>query len=157
MTIHKRNISFLGSYDLTFCLILVSWFLYTPFVINQLQNHQNVFYQWKEIRSSWPNNFGGNNYTCLKLQNWNFYQCKIFTVIARVHNSPLNALSAMTQLWVLWNTIINCRQNKTFFFTFSRIYEQNPAQLYILLFILKLYIAICSNWNNCQIFKVKIK
>ena len=95
------------------------------------------------------------------------HQCKNIHCDCTCSQFPLNALSAMTQLWVLWNTIINCRQNKTFFFTFSKIYEQNPAQLHILFFILKLYVAIClfeleqlsnlQGQNQVNFIKVNIK
>ena len=81
------------------------------------------------------------------------YHCKNIHYDCMCSQFPPNVLSAMTQLWVLWNNIINCRQNKNFFFTFSRIYEQNPAQLHILLFILKLlycYLFELEQLSNLQ-------
>ena len=87
------------------------------------------------------------------IAKFRLYHCKNIHYDCMCSQFPPNVLSAMTQLWVLWNNIINCRQNKTFFFTFSRIYEQNPAQLHILLFILKLlycYLFELEQLSNLQ-------
>ena len=101
------------------------------------------------------------------IAKFRLYHCKNIHYDCMCSQFPPNVLSAMTQLWVLWNTIINCRQNKTFLFTFSKIYESNPAQLHILSFILKLYVAIClfeleqlsnlQGQNQVNFIKVNIK